>query len=39
MKANYLICYDIANDRRLARVYRFMKQNGMTTILREVRQA
>lgn len=29
MKANYLICYDIADVRRLARVYRFLKQNGI----------
>lgn len=29
MKANYLICYDIADDRRLARTFRFLKQNGI----------
>lgn len=29
MKANYLICYDIADDRRLGRTFRFLKQNGI----------
>lgn len=29
MKANYLICYDITEPRRLARVYKFIKGNGL----------
>ena len=29
MKANYLICYDIAEPRRLARVYKFIKGKGL----------
>ncbi len=29
MKANYLVCYDIAEPKRLARVYRFMKGQGI----------
>ena len=29
MKANYLVCYDISDERRLARVYSFMKQRGV----------
>ena len=29
MKANYLICYDIADEQRLQRVYRFFKQYGI----------
>lgn len=28
MKADYLICYDIADPKRLGRVYRFMAGNG-----------
>jgi CRISPR-associated protein Cas2 len=28
MKVNYLICYDIRDEKRLARVYRTMKQVG-----------
>ncbi len=29
MKANYLVCYDITDDKRLARVFRFLKQSGV----------
>lgn len=29
MKAEYLVCYDIAAPRRLQRVYRFMKGQGV----------
>lgn len=29
MKADYLVCYDIASPRRLGRVYRFMKGRGI----------
>ncbi len=29
MKANYLVCYDISDVKRLSRVYRFMKQRGI----------
>lgn len=29
MKADYLVCYDIANPKRLSRVYRFMKGQGI----------
>jgi CRISPR-associated protein Cas2 len=29
MKANYLICYDITEPRRLARVYKFIKGRGL----------
>jgi CRISPR-associated protein Cas2 len=29
MKAPYLVCYDIAEPNRLARVYRFMKGRGI----------
>ena len=29
MKANYLVCYDIADERRLTRVYALMKQQGI----------
>lgn len=29
MKASYLVCYDIANPKRLSRVLRFMKGNGI----------
>lgn len=29
MKASYLVCYDIADERRLARVYAFLKQRGI----------
>jgi CRISPR-associated protein Cas2 len=28
MQAKYLVCYDIADNGRLARVYRFMKDHG-----------
>ncbi len=28
MRAKYLVCYDIADNGRLARVYRFMKDRG-----------
>lgn len=28
MKAEYLVCYDIANPRRLGRVYKFMAGKG-----------
>jgi CRISPR-associated protein Cas2 len=29
MKADYLVCYDIADPKRLGRVYRFMKGHGV----------
>lgn len=29
MKANYLVCYDIADEKRLTRVYAFLKQRGI----------
>ena len=29
MKANYLVCYDIAAPKRLAKVYKFMKGSGI----------
>ncbi len=29
MKANYLVCYDISEPRRLARVYKLMKGKGL----------
>ncbi len=29
MKANYLICYDISDERRLARVFRCLKRQGL----------
>lgn len=29
MKANYLVCYDIRDPRRLARVYKFIKGRGL----------
>jgi len=29
MKASYLVCYDIANPRRLGRVYNLMKGKGI----------
>lgn len=29
MKANYLVCYDIAKPVRLGRVYRFMRGQGI----------
>lgn len=29
MKANYLVCYDIRDVKRLSRVFRFMKQRGV----------
>jgi CRISPR-associated protein Cas2 len=29
MRAKYLVCYDIADNGRLARVYRFMKDRGL----------
>ncbi|MCC7201916.1 MAG: CRISPR-associated endonuclease Cas2 [Nitrospirae bacterium] len=29
MTANYLVCYDITNERRLSRVFRLMKQRGI----------
>lgn len=28
MKTNYLVCYDIAKPKRLAKVYKVMKGNG-----------
>jgi CRISPR-associated protein Cas2 len=29
VKANYLVCYDIREERRLSRVYRFMRGKGL----------
>lgn len=29
MKANYLVCYDIRDDRRLSRVFAFTKKYGL----------
>jgi CRISPR-associated protein Cas2 len=29
MKSDYLVCYDIADERRLSRVYQFMKGRGL----------
>lgn len=29
MKSNYLVCYDIKDEKRLTRVFRFLKQNGV----------
>jgi CRISPR-associated protein Cas2 len=29
MKADYLVCYDIASPKRLGRVYRYMKGRGI----------
>ncbi|MCX8023434.1 MAG: CRISPR-associated endonuclease Cas2 [Syntrophorhabdaceae bacterium] len=29
MLTNYLICYDIADERRLGRVYRYLKEKGI----------
>lgn len=29
MKANYLVCYDIRDDRRLRRVFNFTKGHGL----------
>jgi CRISPR-associated protein Cas2 len=29
MKANYLICYDISDPRRLVRVYKYIKARGL----------
>ncbi len=29
MKSNYLICYDIADPKRLSRVYKFLKGRGI----------
>ena len=29
MKANYLVCYDIAEPKRLAKVYKFIKGQGI----------
>jgi CRISPR-associated protein Cas2 len=29
MKANYLVCYDITDPKRLARVYKFMRGKGI----------
>lgn len=29
MKANYIICYDITDPRRLSRVFRLLKQSGI----------
>jgi CRISPR-associated protein Cas2 len=29
MKAYYLVCYDIADERRLQKIYQFMKAYGM----------
>lgn len=28
MKANYIVCYDIVDDKRLSRVFRFFKAEG-----------
>jgi CRISPR-associated protein Cas2 len=29
MKTNYLVCYDIRDEKRLARVYRYMRRWGL----------
>jgi CRISPR-associated protein Cas2 len=29
MKANYLVCYDIADPRRLGRIFRYLKGKGL----------
>ncbi len=29
MKANYIVCYDIVDDKRLSRIFRFLKQRGI----------
>lgn len=29
MRSRYLICYDIADERRLTRVYRYLKDRGV----------
>jgi len=29
MKANYLVCYDISDEKRLGRVFRFTKNYGL----------
>lgn len=29
MRANYLVCYDICEPRRLVKVFKFMKGNGI----------
>jgi len=29
MKTNYLVCYDIADEKRLSRVFRLMKGRGL----------
>jgi len=29
MKANYLVCYDIADERRLNRVYKYLRERGL----------
>ena len=29
MKANYLVCYDISNPRRLAKVFKLIKNRGI----------
>lgn len=29
MKANYIVCYDIVDDKRLSKIFRFLKQSGI----------
>jgi len=29
MKTNYIVCYDIREEKRLARVYKYIKQRGL----------
>jgi len=29
MRSSYLVCYDIADEKRLMKVYRFMKERGI----------